>query len=274
MAEYLRIRARRLQTPIAQFIDPSNLRRVTLVGTAPIGEARYYAALLADIAKLHQEGAVVHREGNGVRAHPTDAAATPAEQEVLDQLDAVRVLVGRRAAECGWIRESDGLPDDSWQNHDLSELEILRLMGIDDVRDRARVTHRRLDWPDGHYLPAVKFRRETVTAFRAAASNRATIQREIANTLHPVIDHRRNDTALVHLYGTERDVVLVWGTRHLLPIATDLCARGYMRVDITWQTVGRLPGLAFEVARILNDLVLPRLKLATRVARWRRLQGR
>jgi hypothetical protein len=254
MSEYLHVIDTRLQTPVQVWRHPDTGRRITLVATVHGGEPRYFDDLNAVVDLLEQDGAAVHVEGSPHRIDADLEAAdlTDPERDALLALRRSRDLSVERMSVMGWVGQRQAMPiQPSWRVVDLNPLEIIRLRGAEVTRHEAELACHRLTWPEDSRIGPARYRLRTVLALRTAAADNPEIQRKALQAADPIVLGHRTTHALAAAQAVTEDVVLVWGARHCPAMSTDLAADGFIRTEVQWYTVGRLPSLA----RIAIDLI-------------------
>lgn len=255
MSDYLRRHRRCLQTPVRYYRHPITGRRITLVGTMHVGEARYYNELRGVIAEEVSNGAIVQCEGSS-QSLAADLAApdlTDQERDALTALQRLDTLTRKRIAALGWVHQLEAMPNEpGWDRIDLGALEVLRLGDVDVVLRGVRRACRGLDWADDNTSAPNLFRLQIAVVYRLAASDSRLLQRRLAQKANAVVLHRRTAVALEGLHETQRDTVLIWGAKHLPGMDADLAARDYICSRETWHAVGQLPGALAAVSNIVR----------------------
>jgi hypothetical protein len=253
MTEFLRIvRSAQLQTPVLRYVHPDSRRRVTVIGGMHVGDPGFFARLRTVIDGLHAAGAVVQCEGSGLLPY-ADADADDAERQVLADLGRCRELEKRRIAELGWVGQADGLgyPPD-WQIIDLTNLEIVRLAGVDVMAEGVRRMTKQFDWPEDDRNGITRFRLAVAMTLRVMAIARGMDAYRKADPANGVLLGARTSTALDGVDTTDRHVVLIWGAMHLPGIDAGLTARGFVRTgEPQWFTVAQLPSIRSAIWRSL-----------------------
>ncbi|GIF01107.1 hypothetical protein [Paractinoplanes rishiriensis] len=244
MTDYLRVTGDRLQTPIRHYIHPSTGRRVTLIATMHFGDPAYFTGLRETIALLTAGGAAAHCEGSILL--PCDAPeVTDAEHSAVAGLHRLHELEKQRFAALGLIGQIDGLGyPPHWQIRDLSYLDIIRRAGEPAVRDH--ITHRskRRQRPYDRRERAKLLFQLTLGMRLLAASRTDPRPPRNAAALHPVLFGDRETLALDGFDGTDRDIVLIWGAKHLPGLHHGLTRRGlHTTATDQWRTITTLPPL-------------------------------
>ncbi|MFC0532095.1 hypothetical protein [Phytohabitans kaempferiae] len=169
----------------------------------------------------------------------------------------------------GWVEQLDGFGGgapaagvprswpDGWERHDLNEIGIMRLQGVEPVAEGL---------PPGQEStaagkPSKLARRLALTQAAVEFWGQAQGVRLPKRTDAVILD-RRNDVAIEAADAVPGDVVLLWGCAHLGGLQTRLEAGGYVLAEETWHTVGRLPrpsSIAFWmlVGALMNVRRLP-----------------
>jgi len=245
MAEYLRlIRRTHLQTPVHRYTHPDTGRRVTVIGTVHLGEPAYFAGLRAAIDDLTAAGAVVHCEGSRLLACD-DPDITVSEQQILTDMRRCHELEKRWITELGWVGQIEGLGyPPQWRVIDLNQLQIIRRVGVETMRQSMQRKTTMLDRLDKRPNGIDVFRLGTAVTLRAGASDRRAVQRRTAEPTDPVLVGDRTTVALGGVFDTDRDTVLVWGAGHVPGLGAGLGTRGFVRRgEPQWHTVARVPSV-------------------------------
>jgi hypothetical protein len=122
--------------------------------------------------------------------------------------------------------------------------------GLDAMREQAASGRRMVEWPEHNTWAGNLYRIRLVLMLRALAvltSNNVMPKRPTDAVIH----HYRNNLALAGLHGTDRDVVMAWGGRHVAVVEADLVSHGYVWQSDDWHTVGRLPSVRRAVWNML-----------------------
>jgi hypothetical protein len=249
--EYVRlVDKRQVQTSIRLFVDPGTDRQITVIGTFHLGEPGYYQGLREAIDKLEANGAVVHCEGP-YRLNPDDDV-TDEQHELLALLDRVGVLMTQRVGELGWTAQAAALGyPPSWQRIDLTNLEIIRRMGMEQARSKIRKMVGFLDWPDGDRNGLNRMRLQIALLMRLMSQDKTIVQAAQRETTDKVIVEARNEVALQAVAGTDHDTVLIWGLTHMPGLDAGLTEQGFVRSgDPQWHTVTRRPTIPDALWRL------------------------
>lgn len=256
----LRVRRSVLQTPVIRYRHRRTGRTVTLVGTAHVGEASYYARLQAILARLEATGAVVCYEWIGPAAEEEWAAASAGERAARGVSRAMGASSQRVGRSLGWVEQRAVFRwAPSWRNVDLTDLELIRRAGPETLAGlREAYTD---EW--GPSLP-----QEQADAFVAAAAGlvfrlvsldwfdllrHITTWDDASRHFNHVDVDERNAHALARL-PSGADVVLLWGAGHLPGLAAGLKQAGHRRQGTTWVNVGRLPTLWASIRTVGKHL--------------------
>jgi hypothetical protein len=250
MSEYLRRQGRSLQTPQRVYTHPETGRRITLIGMVHVGEPRYFDQVKAVIAECEAAGAVVHSEASP--KHLTDdqlLKMTPEEAEVIQEFKRGSHLIKHQVPAFGWIDQTSAFwpwPE-TWQFIDLSRIDMIRMTGTEKLLRFIRRINDMMDWEDNDSKKPHMYRLSIATTFRLAASNSKRVQRRLEPPVHKVLVDHRNKVAMDAVHATTQDVVLVWGSKHLVGMEADLRDHGYVRVSETWHHVFQLPSVIGSV---------------------------
>jgi hypothetical protein len=246
MAEFLRRRGRILFAPVRSYVRPDTGRRVTLVGTQHIAEPGYFVEIRALIDKLEADGATVYHEGDRT-SPPGDL--TDAERQALQALEIQQEWQARRGAELGLVGQLDAMPiADTWQVLDLPTIEIIRLIGVDQLLAATQRQTQSLSWPDSdHHRGPNRHRLSVALMCRAQASVLLNLRRP----RHMTPMRRREDVAVRCIDRTDGDLVLVWGAAHLAGLGHHLALRGFFLERVTWHRTMRIPSITASLARLL-----------------------
>jgi hypothetical protein len=252
--EFLRRRRSDLLTPVRDYVHRDSGRRVTVVSTMHIGEADYYARLRDVVTDREACGATVQCEGSSLLVTNEDReAAAGAAREALDARSRLLDLTRQTAPLLGWTFCLDAMPvADTWQIVDISEVEVIERNGAEVILRHARRASLLLDLPDGDAKAVHRFRLMASVGLRAAARVSRSDRERRATPTDAVVLHYRTEVALTGLDDTDRDVVLIWGGRHLPGLDAGLVDRGYVLTSEVWQRVGRLPSVPRAIAGLFT----------------------
>ncbi|GAA3449626.1 hypothetical protein [Dactylosporangium matsuzakiense] len=254
MAAYQRfVRPDQVQTPIHHYRHPSTGRQVTVISTMTVGEPAYYTHLRAVIDELTDAGAVVQAEGSRLLPY-RHTTVTDAEAQLLADLRDCRDLEQRRTRELGWVGQVDGLGYPShWKVIDLTDLQVLRLIGEQAMTEQIRRMRRQFDWPESDAGGIHRYRLSTTIYLRASTRSRRLDDNVKADPTYALLLGARTSTALDGLATTDLDTVLVWSAMHLPGIEAGLTARGYTRTgEPQWVTVAHVPTIRSALWRCLT----------------------
>jgi len=227
--------ANTIHTGVWRFTNPHG-KRIILVGTMHIGEARYYAELSQMVNNLGVNSCV-HFE----KVIPDLSDASMLEKEVLERIDlsALGMTLREFASPLGWSYQLDEfmLPN-SARNHDITAVELLR--GLGEKRLREIVASKELFSPDKSIAEVGSLLRRTLRlspiTLRVLKITRSPIYR--------VLIRQRNIHALrqalvdIEEYDT---IALVWGAAHLPGMGQLLAQNGYRCESRNLLRVGELP---------------------------------
>ncbi|MDQ7907585.1 hypothetical protein RB614_23985 [Phytohabitans sp. ZYX-F-186] len=259
----VRIRRRQLQTAVRHFRHRRDGRRITLVATIHCALPVYFTELKHLICQIEQTGAAVYCEGLDRFVGPPEPDPTPAEQQILDrwnQQDADNA--DRRAQRHGYVTQRHLLDHPSWRNVDLPARGMVRLVGLDDMRQWLD-DHRTAAAEDPHAELASQV--SDLTFWREMASRRRRIQRRVAAREHPRLYARRRQIILerLHAQAVDQDIVAVNGCGHHWAMCADLRAHGYRQTGVSWHTARPFPSF-LEQIRLLQQLNVARQSQADR----------
>jgi hypothetical protein len=242
----LRLRRGVLQTPIQTWRHRGG-RAVTLIGVQHVGDARYYHALQRLIARHEAGGATVQYEM--IRPAPDGewAAATDGERAAFKALAGQRELLESLLRRYGWAYQLDELRErDTWVNVDITDLELVRMIGPDAILDSQRGIDQvvaEMGVHAQHIVPPLFVLVMRVLAldrrglFRRFAARRDKYHQRFADA---IVTHR-NSVAATAALGGGGDIVLVWGADHLAGIGALLRDAEFRLTRTTWMPVVRLP---------------------------------
>ncbi|MDQ1493436.1 MAG: hypothetical protein QOD57_4836 [Actinomycetota bacterium] len=231
----LRLRRRQVETVVRVFEAPDTGRRLTLVGTLHLGDARYYDALSALLADLGAAGTAVHYER--IR-RADDAELTADERRRLEGVEASGYPVGLDAFVGALGLELQGerlaLPAGA-RNVDVTDVELLRALGWDRYRRLVEPPSVTIDERSASVArPALRFllkHGRAIDRVRALSSRHRKVNRFMIG--------ERNRVALTEALqeAAHHDVALVWGTAHLPGLARALRRHGYRLRAERWLQV-------------------------------------
>ena len=254
--EYVRVVRGAVQTSVRRFEHPDTGRTVTVIGTYHLGTAPYYEGLREVIDKLEANGAVVHHEGT----RPTNTA-TDEEQDILELLDIANTQKAELVTAAGWPGQIEGLGyPDSWQNVDLTTLDIVRRLGLPAARQMADRLMRMQAMLGTGRTGVNRVRLMIAVLFRWTSNEKRVIKAASRNATDEVIVKARDQVALAGVAGTDRDVVLIWGLAHLPGLHTGLLDLGFERTGLPqWHTVvKRRPSIIAALLRMAVRWPAPR----------------
>ena len=262
MSRGVRIRRRQLQTAVRHFRRRSDGRRITLVATIHAGLPSYFLELKDLICDIEDAGAVVYCEGLDRFDGPPEPEPTPEEQEFLDRWE--RQEQGDaswREREQGFAAQRDLLTHHSWRNIDLPARGMVRLVGLDGMRqwlDRQATA-------DDDPLTQLASRFNYLFFLRELASWRPSVHRRVAAREHPLLYTRRREIILERLRtaAADRDIVAAYGCGHHRAMCADLRAHGFRQTSVSWHTAHPFPSL-IEQARLIKQLKLAQQNAAVR----------
>jgi hypothetical protein len=239
-----RIRQRTLQTPVIRYANGTG-RSVTVVALTHVGEARYYEAISELAAGLESEGATVQYENPRHATAEELAAATEEERAAVASIDRSNPKLRQLARYLGWEPQQDALSyPPSWQHSDLSDLEIVQLIGTEFIHTGQSADGGKEETDVGAQwalLIWVSGRRITSILERLPAPG-GRDWRHIERHVDDVLVRLRNEKAIAGLPASG-DAVLLWGTDHAAGIGALLTSVGYTRAETRWLDVGTLPPL-------------------------------
>jgi hypothetical protein len=241
------IRSRRvdrdvLQTPVTFYRHPGTGRRITLISTVPVGSGDYYTGLADLITELTDAGAIVHSERPMLYRLEdlVDHTVSNQETDIIDLMIEEEELVQAGAALLGWRRQVDDLPvQDDWQLHDLTVVQIIRLVGA--TRLHELVLRRRDELGATVGVGADAGLQAAVGIFWRMAAMPATAGRHWPGD--DVLVGQRTQSALAAAAGTDRDIVLLWGIRHLPGLDAGIRGLGFTQTGSQYRSVLTLPPL-------------------------------
>lgn len=224
-----------VHTGIWHFANPYG-KKITLVGTMHIGEARYYGDLGKMLNSLGPKSCV-HFEK--VILDLSDA--TTEEREILESVDlgSLGMTLREFAAPLGWSYQLDELTlPDSAKNMDITAVELLR--GLGEKRLREIVAAKELFSSGAPTTEASSLLRRTLKlsplTMRVLKLARSPIYR--------VLIRQRNIHALRQAFRDTNDydtIALVWGAAHLPDMGRLLTRNGFSFRGQSLLRVGDLP---------------------------------
>lgn len=271
-----------LQSAVQAYTHPDG-RRILLVGCVHMAEPEYYRQVLKICTEAEAAGAVVHREGVILDGDGELADATDEERDAFRrQCAALHVVYSDfpDLLNLGWIwrghDESALSPyPDTWENHDVAALTMVRLLGRDHVTavapmaagyDRcARIKKmagetsfvfkvwrrqfaseyispsRRLNRVQ-RILPWMRRRALKVMARVVCVLTRRPAPADMSWT-HPLVYTVREAVAAAQALGARRDVAVVWQPHHLPGIGQFLVRNGFTPGEPDWVTAAHMPEL-------------------------------
>jgi hypothetical protein len=226
-----------VQTPVRQFTHPDTGRTVTVIGTCHLGELDYYRGLREVIDKLEANGAVVQCEGANIE--PDLDNADEQEREVLLDMRRAAKLLARRLTEIGWVDQHTGLGyPPSWQRTDMTNLEIIRGLGLPLARKQARKSLSRVTWPDGSRRGPLRLALQVALFFGLGCNDVVLLRSTHHEQADAIVIASRDMTALEAVAATDTDVVMIWGLAHLPGIYSGLTDLGFEETGVPqWHTV-------------------------------------
>jgi hypothetical protein len=240
----VRIRRGILQTGVHTWTRGN--RTVTLVGTIHIGDRRYYQILQRLLDDGEEQGALVHFEGT---KEPTDeafASLTNADRRALDLMgDGQTFAETLVTATTGLVTQTDAMTfRSSWVNTDVSELDVIRMVGPQNIVNRFSSFSRTPDMSAISRLPPMIpvgwFIRFALRYFTAASSLlRAIRPGELDRN---VLVKWRNMVAVTAALNTPdgSHVIAVWGSEHVGGIGALLERNGFALTTVRWiPAIGR-----------------------------------
>jgi len=262
MSRGVRPRRRQLQTAVRHFRRRSDGRRITLVATLHAGLPAYFLELKDLICEIEDAGAVVYCEGMPRFDGPEEPEPTEQEQQFLDLWDRLEEgEADRREREQGFAAQRDLLTHDSWRNIDLPARGMVRLVGLDNMRQWLDRHFSADEAEDPHAELASRVRH--VINMREMASPRPSVQRRVAAKEHPTLYTRRREIILerLHAAAAGRDIVAVYGCGHHWAMCADLRGHGYRQIGASWHTAQPFPNF-LESVRMIAELKAARQRQA------------
>jgi hypothetical protein len=195
-------------------------RTISLLGAVHIGTPEYYTQMRTIIDEAETAGAVVHVEGTRAKPDPT---ATAQEKDWMSRMPGDGY--GEIAEALGLVTQKTLGYKDSWENHDLTLLEVLR--GVPDpeglVSDLEKFTSTANELQE---VPALaKIMRWVVTSGVLRLARRFSGGGDLKE-VHPL----REKVAVNAMLKAEGDVLAVWGMAHLRGMGKLLRKNGWRRL--------------------------------------------
>ena len=218
---------------------------VTLISVAHIADSRYYEEITGAAAALEVAGAVVQYEliGRASDAEWAEASETErAADAAIGRSERARrdALMGY----LGWDHQGRALrPLPSWVKADLTDLEYIRLVGVQRVLADEGAASETIDILGGQAdrVLGAGF----AILYRLLALDRWQVILRLAHrdrVIEKVTVADRSDHAVAML-PHDRDAVMIWGAGHLASIHAGLTRLGFTRSGTRWLNVGTLPSV-------------------------------
>lgn len=253
MSRGIRVRRRRVQTAVRRFRRGDG-RQVTLVATVHYAPADYFIGLREVICRLEDNGARVFCEGLDRFDGPAEPDPSADEADVIDLWLRVEKMNSSNFAEnSGYATQRDVLVRDTWRNIDLPRLGMLRLVGVEGMRQLVNTWLDKAATDDPH--AELARRAADITQTRVLSSRIPLVVRRVAAAEHPLLVVRRRQIILERLRAAavEDDVVAVYGSAHHRAMCDDLRAHGFRQAGVSWHTAHPFPSFR-EQGRILGEL--------------------
>jgi len=230
-----------LQIAVHAYRHPTTEHQISVVGTAHIGDDHYYRQVAEFVSAREAEGAVVHYERVRKGAGEQMADFTGPERHVLDIFRALATGQRRLGMFLGLTHQFARLtPRDEWLNADMTDLELIRALGVDGAPRRVPPVDELFDelerapwWFAAGFRTLVRalLRLATWSAPRLRWRNRWPDSRIVVDA--------RNQLAVQAALSAPQDrpLVMIWGAAHLPGIGALLAASGYARTETRWFTV-------------------------------------
>ena len=230
-----------LQTPVYRMDRASDGRRIWLVGMVHYGLPSYYAQTVRLVNEIRQAGAVVLREGGGLKASLLNPASdlTGEERELLEVTNDYWLYHHFLACHSGRIDQSEGWKDsiEDWENVDIPIAVRNRERGdVTAQLEQMRHDLARLRWIAGNTKAIAAWRRrDNLIQYQVTVHLRHTS----AEDAHKMVARNRHviDAAL----HRDRDVVLPWGTNHLPGFTLRLTQAGFSTAAEQWLNAFTMP---------------------------------
>lgn len=231
---YLRRAGLDIQTPVITYVNPDRGGVITFVAAQQFGELEYYARLQERVEGLAEEGAVV--QAAGPRLVVDARIPTSDESEVLLDLHRLWELDQRAATALGLSTADRALGHrPGWQTVDLSDLEILRRVGMP-VTQKYLARRARL-FRDIDYTPKKRQRLQLkVQTERWTAAKRGVAGAALPRSLGQVMAYERGMYAAGFALETGGDLVMVREEQHLIAVDQALGDAGFTCVKTEWET--------------------------------------
>jgi hypothetical protein len=232
--------------PVRTLTHRATGKTITLIGVIHGGHADYYQAIREIIDGMRARGAAIHGEGCMHRQPGPETAMTPDERAAVEAMGRNGKLGRRNAPHLadGWIHQLDGLPEGTWDIHDLT-----RQLGARLALHLMSVQNRSLDCDPTNPLTVIRLQRQFAATMRLAACWRLAPLRLLSTILgYPTSRLLHTERHRIALHAADQalttndHLTLVWGGRHQPAFVRALRRRGYRTSHLTWLTVGTLPG--------------------------------
>jgi hypothetical protein len=220
-----------LQAPVCEYERDDTGSNIALVGMIHVGSQEYFDRIGAYVGHREAAGAAVHYE--------LTKPFTPEEREQHPEysgldLELKQAMLGNIALfsrPFNLVYQTKALRySPEWQNHDMSALEIIDSLGIDEVRktiENAKRIQQAEIFNDTDML-----RLAVHGAFRLVPLVSAVRRLRGKDKTQEVIVDRRNAVALAAVRNTlgadpAADLTLIWGAGHLPGLGKGLQQMGY-----------------------------------------------
>jgi hypothetical protein len=225
-----------LATPLYEFVHETTDSTIALVGTIHLGTPGYFANIQRYVEAREIAGSDTHFEG--VR-RVDDAILRASMPELADDVIAMRQAMGfiePMAKDLGLIHQRAGIQHkENWENHDVNELELARMLGPEAIR---KIVKSDRDLEDSSIDTDLR-RKISLFSFRMlpAISTLQTVL-PINRYRRNVVQHR-NSVALSAVADAiaedpDRHITMIWGANHVPGIRKGLEMLGYRSSPAYW----------------------------------------
>ena len=157
--------------PVRTLTHRTTGKTVTLIGVIHAGHADYYQTIREIIDGMRARGTAIHGEGCMHRQPAPQTTMTPDERAAVEAMGRNGKLGRRNAPHLadGWIHQLDGLPEGTWDIHDLTALDLTRQLGARLAFQLIGGQNRSLDCDPTNPLTVIRLQRQFAATMRLAA---------------------------------------------------------------------------------------------------------
>lgn len=240
----IRVQGESVFTPIRQLRHPSSGSTITLIGTMHIGSSDYYEQLNTILGDLEAQAVHVHYELTRPIPEEEFAQLNPEDQKQLKQLRRFMAAVKQLFVRVAELLELVGQLDAmfpiplSWENHDLTDLQLLReLRTTWRLPLQTQLISALTEQLTRELIKKALLHDRSNSPLRNRIRERLPFGRAIVRTRNQIaIEAVRRQATLSP--GT--DFALLWGANHQAGFITRLEADGYAAIQEDWVEVANL----------------------------------